>query len=100
MASVTNGKSGLFHWRQLADVGEGTLGAVVPQILAEIMVYVQKALLVGGPFEHFLRAGGWREKTMGGLRQRTVALHGGHHEEGGFGKTGGFFRIACDIRSA
>ena len=69
----------------------------MPEILAEIMVYVQKALLVGGPFEHFLRAGGRREKTVGGLRQRTVALHGGHHEEGGFGEAGRLLRVACDV---
>ena len=67
------------------------------QILAEIMVYVQKALLVGGPFEHFLRAGGRREKTVGGLRQRTVALHGWHHEEGGFGEMGGFICVTYYI---
>ena len=63
------------------------------EILAEIMVYIQKALLMGGSFEDFLRTGGRREKTMGGLRQRTVALHGGHHEEGGFGEMGGFLCV-------
>ena len=63
------------------------------EILAEIMVYVQKALLMGGPFEDFFCAGGWREKTMGGLRQRAVALHGRHHEEGGFGEMGGFICV-------
>ena len=63
------------------------------EILAEIMVYVQKALLMGGPFEDFFCAGGRREKTMGGLSQRVIALHGGHHEEGGFGKLGGFLCV-------
>ena len=67
------------------------------QILAEIMVYVEKALLVGGPFEHFLRTGWRREKTMGGIRQRTVALHGRKHQKGIFRETGGVFRIACDV---
>ena len=67
------------------------------EILAEIMVYVQKALLMGGPFEDFFCAGGWREKTMGGLRQRAVALHGRKREKGLFCETGGFFREACDI---
>ena len=97
MPTVSNGKSGLFWRRRLADVGEGAFGAVMPEILAEIMVYVQKALLVGGPFEHFLRAGGRREKTVGGLRQRTVALHGRKHQKGIFRETGGVFRIACDV---
>ena len=63
------------------------------EILAEIMVYVQKTLLMGGPFEDFLRAGGRREKTMSGLRQRAIALHGRHHEEGCFGEMGGFFCV-------
>ena len=65
----------------------------MPEILTEIMVYVQKALLMGGSFEDFLRAGGRRKKTMGGFRQRTIALHGGHHEESGFGETGCFLCV-------
>ena len=72
----------------------------MPKILAEIMVYVQKALLMGSPFEHFLRPGRRCEKTVGGLCQRTIALHGRHHEEGGFGKTGRLLRVACDVCSA
>ena len=67
------------------------------QILAEIMVDVEKALLMGGPFEDLLRTGWRREKTMGGLRQRTVALHGRKHQKGIFRETGGVFRIACDV---
>ena len=69
----------------------------MPEILTEIMVNVQKALLMGGPFEHFLRTGGWCEKTMGGFRQRAIALHGRHHEEGGFGEIGGFLSVTCYI---
>ena len=67
------------------------------EILAEIMVYVQKALLMGGPFEDFFCAGGRCEKTMGGFRQRTVALHGRKREKGLFCETGGFLCEACDI---
>ena len=47
---VTNGKSELICRRCLADIGEGAFGAVVSQILAEIMVDVEKTLLMGGPF--------------------------------------------------
>ena len=69
----------------------------MPQILAEIMVDVEKALLMGGPFEHFLGTG-WRcEETVGCFRQRTVALHGRKREKGFFCETGGFFCEACDI---
>ncbi len=61
------------------------------------MVYVQKTLLMGGPFEDFLRAGGRCEKTVGGLCQRAIALHGGHHEEGGFGEMDGFICVTYYI---
>ena len=67
------------------------------QILAEIMVDVEKTLLMGGPFEYFLGTGRRCEKTMGGFRQRTIALHGRKHEKGVFRETGGFLRKTCDI---
>ena len=67
------------------------------QILAEIMVDVEKTLLMGGPFEDFLGTGRRCEKTVGGFRQRTIALHGRKREKGIFRETGGFFCEACDI---
>ena len=67
------------------------------EILAEIAIDVEKALLVACTFKDFPCTGWRHEKTMGGFREGTVALHGRKREKGVFRETGGFFREACDV---
>lgn len=61
------------------------------EILAEVAVDVEEALLVTCAFKDFSCTGWRHEKTMGGFCEGTVALHRREGEKGTIGEASNFW---------